>query len=236
MKRVVSVVTVLVLCLSLVCPVFAAEGTFTPSVSSKNHPEIVPTPDGAIGVLVDGDGKEIAPVEEGCLVVTPVSKADSSADIPADAKETLLDVYEKLSDGSMQLPYEDNAEDMVIRDLFDASLICTDGHKESLAEEGVCIELTFDLGVGANVDVVAMTYVDGKWSPIVSVVNNGDGTVTCVFEEICPIAFAVAEEAYSGPAQTGDAVGSNLILWVALMAVSAAVLVVLLFSRRKTAK
>lgn len=236
MKRVVSVVAVLLLCLSLACPVFAAEGTFTPSVSSKGSPEIVPTPDGNPGTLVDGEGTPVGVIEEGCLIVTPVSKADSSTDIPADSKETLLDVYEQLSNGTMQLPYEENGENMVIRDLFDASLVCTDGHKESLAEEGTCIEITFDLGVGPNVDVVAMTYVDGKWAPIVSVVNNGDGTVTCVFEDICPVAFAVAEEAYSSPAQTGDAVGSNLILWVVVMAVSAAVLVVLLLSRRKTAK
>ena len=43
------------------------------------------------------------------------------------------------------------------------------------------------------VEVAVFSYVDGEWIEAVSVTNNGDGTVTVVFEDICPVAFAVKE-------------------------------------------
>ena len=49
--------------------------------------------------------------------------------------------------------------------------------RKLMEQEGYTLELTFDLGVGANVDVVVMSYVDGRWVEV-KAVNNGDGTVT----------------------------------------------------------
>lgn len=94
-------------------------------------------------------------------------------------------------DGSMTLPYEKVSDDivagnMVVRDLFDVSWRCVD-HPEAIAPTGVYVELTFDLGVEKDAQVVAMTYKDEQWNPVASVVNNGDGTVTCVFENFCPV-------------------------------------------------
>lgn len=226
MKKVISFMTVLLLCVSLACPVFAAD-TFVPSISYKDHPEIMWP-----AMLTDGDGL-IEEINEGCLVITPVSEAETSNEIPDEAREELLEVYGKLSDGSMTLPFEGDTP-MVIRDLFDLSLICTDGHKEQLGEEGVYLEVTLDIGVAAGVNVVVMAYVDGAWAPIHGVVNNGDGTVTCTFEEICPVAVCVPESTNTPPAQTGD--NSGIAMWTVLLLVSAAALVVLLISRRKVAR
>lgn len=225
MRRVISLITVLVLCLSVVCPAFATD-TFVPSISDKGHPEINwPV------MLLDDEGQVVGEIDEGCLIVTPVSEAETAEDIPEDAKKELLDVYKQLTDGTMTLPGD---EDLVIRDLFDASLICTDDHKETLDQEGVYIELTFDLSIAAGVDVVVMAYVDGVWVPAHSVVNNGDGTVTVLLEDICPIAIAVHEDYYDVPAQTGD--NSGILIWTVVMLLSAAALVVLLISRRKAAR
>lgn len=232
MKRILAILVAAMLCVSCAVPALAAETTFTPSVTNKPAPDIVPgeDPEGdpIIGVLYDDEGQIISYVEEPCLVVTPVSEADTSTEIPEDARQLLLDIYSKLTNGEMTLPYEKydpdmNSSNMVIRDLFDASFLCAD-HPELLAEDGYTLELTFDLGVKAGVEVVAMTYVDGEWSPIVSTKNNGDGTVTCVFDAICPIAFSV-EAAAEPPVQTGDV--GNMSLW-GLVAVIALVAIVAL--------
>ena len=236
MRRIVTLLLVLVLCISLACPVFADE--FVPSISDKNAPEIVPgkDPDGkpTIGRILK-DGEVIDYIYEGCLVVTPVSQAKTSTLIPDAAEELLLDVYAKLNSGAMQLPYEKissklDPKKMVIRDLFDASWLCKE-HPEMVAPAGVTVEITFDLGVGKNTDVYVMTYKNNAWNSIVSVENNGDGTVTCVFEDFCPIAFAVQQGSSTPPSQTGDT--ADLTLWIALLAVSALGLVAVVVFRRK---
>ena len=234
MKRIIAIIAVLMMCCAMFVPVAAAENEFTPSVTNKPAPEVVPVPDGdgepAIGILYDDDGQIIGYVYEDCLVITPVSDANTSTEIPDASRETLLDVYNKLINGEMTLPYELvdpklNPGNMVIRDLFDATFVCGD-HPELLAQDGVTMKLTFDLNVKPGVDVVAMTYIDGKWVPVESIVNNGDGTVTCGFEEICPIAFAV-KTAEEPPVQTGDDSGKDLALWGCIAAVALVGIVVL---------
>ncbi len=212
MKRVFACIAMLAVLVSLCVPAFAAEADFTPSVSNKPAPEIVPGKDDAgneyVAVIRDKDGKVIDYVDEGCLVVTPVADVDKSEDIPDDARDLLKKVHDELTDGSMKMPYDkfgDELKDkkMVIRDLFDASLVCQE-HPPVLAEEGNTMDVTFDLGINKGVDVYVMAYVNGEWNPIVAAVNNGDGTVTCTFEEICPIAISVVEGDLTPPTVTGD--------------------------------
>lgn len=245
MKKIIACLTALLLCATLVIPAAAAE--FTPSVNQKPAPDVVPTPDPdgdpAIGVILNGDGEIIDYVGEECLVITGISEAEDSDEIPEDAKELLLDVYDKLTSGEMTLPYDKydpdmNPGNMVIRDLFDATFLC-DEHPEMLDDEGVTMKLTFDIGVKPGVEVVVMTYINGQWEPVVKTVNNGDGTVTCTFEEICPIAFSVpvqADEPVTPPAQTGDDSGDQLIIWGAVALLSLAAIVVLTVISRRGAK
>lgn len=239
MKRVICLITAIITCLALACPVFAAEGEFVPSISYKGAPEIVPVKDGqgadALGALLDEDGKIVDYIYEDCLVVTPVSEAKTSTLIPDAAEELLLKVYDELTAGTMQIPYEKHnadlkASEMVIRDLFDASWLCAD-HPEAVTPKGVTVQLTFDLGVGKNDAVYCMSYKNNAWDPIVSVTNNGDGTVTCVFEDFCPVEFSVRQNVPS--VDTGDRVGKTLYLWVGIMVVSAAAVVVLLVAGRR---
>ena len=225
MKKIVCMLVALLLCVCAAGPAFAAEG-FVPSISYKDHPEVT-----FPASLVDQDGNEIDKIEEGCLVVTSIGKVDESDEIPEDARKELKDVYEKLSNGTMSLPVDD---DLVIRDLFDVSLICTDGHKEELAKEGVYLEVTFNLQIAAGTEVTVMVYLDGQWVSVPKVTNNGDGTVTVLFEDICPVVFAVPQGSHNPPAQTGD--NSNVVLWSGVMAVSAAALVGMLVFRRKLVK
>lgn len=226
MKKVICVMTALVMCIMLAIPAFAAE--FVPSAGYKDHPNV----DYPVSV-VDDDGNKIDEIHEDCLVITSVGEAEESEDIPDDAREELLEVYEKLTDGSMTLPYGDDRE-YVIRDLVDVSLVCTDGHKELVEQDGVYLEVTFELGVVPGTEVVVMVYVDGQWVSVPKVTNNGDGTVTVLFEDICPVTFSVLESSHNPPAQTGD--NSGIGMWVAVMTVSAAALIVLVVFRRKIAR
>ena len=211
MKRVFACIAMLAILVSLCVPAFAAEADFTPSVSNKPAPEIVPGKDDAgnavVGVINDKDDNVVDYVEEGCLIITAIGDLENAEDIPADAKALLQKVHDELSNGTMELPYEKFGDElknkkMVIRDLFDASLICQE-HPEMLAVEGNTMDVTFDLGINNGVDTYVMAYVDGVWVTVPSV-NNGDGTITCTFEELCPVAISVVDGDLTPPTVTGD--------------------------------
>lgn len=212
MKRVFACIAMLAVLVSLCVPAFAAEAEFTPSVSSKPAPVIVPTTDDngnpAAAVIRAKDGNAIGYVELGHLIITAISEANTSTKIPADARDLLLEVNDKLLDGSMQIDYTKHGDElknkkMVIRDLFDATFVCDDC-SPILEEEGVTMDITFDIGVSGGVDVYVMTYKNSEWNPIVKTVNNGDGTVTCTFEKLCPVEFSVVESDLTPPTITGD--------------------------------
>lgn len=226
MRRMICLLGVLLVCATLVCPALAAD-TFVPSVSYKDGPKVKSADLGGTNV---GD----------CVVVTSIAEAeDKSTDITQDARDLLLDVYKKLSDGSMKPP----VDGYVIRELVDVSFkqtSCVENaehtHEEELAKDGTTITIKFDLGVAKSTKVVVMTYTNGTWEEIESVTNNGDGTVTCVFEHFCPVAFCVEQGAEVPPSQTGDEAGQNMFLWIGLMVVSLAAIVVLVVLGRKRAK
>lgn len=202
MKKIIVCLVVAMLCVSMVVPAFATD--FTPSVENKPAPEIV-----GPGVIVGPDGTE-EPLDEDCIVITSIFEAIQDfpeLKIPETAQELLIWLYQQLAAGKMSMPYElhnpaYNSQSMVIRDLFDITFLCGD-HPEMLEKVGVVLTLTFDLGVKPDQDVSVMTYKDGKWNDIEKIVNNGDGTVTCTFEHLCPVAFSVAVD-NDGPTQTGD--------------------------------
>ena len=126
MKRLITMAVFLAFCLSMACPVFAAADTFVPSISYKDGPEII-----------EGEMKEED--VEACLVVTSIRAAlEKATDISQEARDLLLDVYEKLDSGEMKLPMED---DYVIRELVDLSwkkIACVDEehvHEDDLEKD-----------------------------------------------------------------------------------------------------
>lgn len=237
MKRVLCALLVLVMCISLASPVFAAEESFVPSISYKDYPQLIPgtDPDGRvyIGIIRNAEGEIIDYIyPDDCLVITSVAQALKNATIlPTEFKNILLDLYYGILNGSVKLPFADPSK-WVIRDLIDVTFLCGD-HPEMLEEVGVVLELTFDLGVAADVPVTVMTYKDGGFGDIHGVSNNGDGTVTCIFEHLCPVAFVVPVDATVEPPKTGDEARGYLGLWIGLMVVSAGAVVALVANRRK---
>lgn len=245
-------VCVLALVTLVVCTVtVAAEGVdFVSSITNKGAPELVYTENGAgekvIGQLVDKDGNVVS---EECLdhiIITSVSDAPNSDEISEEAKKLLLDLYEELSETGTKLSevcpglndlVEDalgkgkNADDLVVRDLFDISGHCDE--LTALPKDGQSIELTFDLGLGKDEYAVGMIYVDGAWKPL-NMKNNGDGTFSAKFEQLGPVAFMVpgADKAPSAPTTGED--HSGLIFWGAMLTLSAVAIVLLVvFSRKK---
>lgn len=189
MKRFVATALALVMLLALAATAFAAEDQFVPSITYKDELEIVE-------VVSDIPVAEGASVDA-CVVVTSILQAEEkTTDITQEERDLLLEVYDAIVAGEMTLPLEG---EYVIRDLLDISFEHADcraieehGHKDvALKEENVTISLTFNMGVEPEAEIIVMTYIDGTWTEIVSVVNNGDGTVTCVFEDLCPVAFIV---------------------------------------------
>lgn len=223
MKRVFSLLVVLALCLSMAIPAFATENPFVPSIGYKDGPEIIE------GEQEDKDVTD-------CLIVTTIKEAEEkSTDITQEDRDLLLEVYEELTEGDMTLPIECDYE---IRDLVDVSYKNEDcrqkedhGNKpEKLKEEGVTVTITFDMGLCPREVIEVYVYIDGQWIAVENVVNNGDGTLTVEFEDICPVAFV---KTLCSAAPTGDAARNQLVLFAGLMAISAAAIVVLVCLKAK---
>ena len=240
MKKLVSWLLMLMLCILVAAPVSAANG-FTESVPDKDAPDLVTEEDEEghiwIGEVNNTEGEAVSRVEEKCLVITSVAKLGEAGEITEEAAEKLAMVYQGLTDGTMEIPYEEwglDPESMVIRDLFDVSWSCDD-HPDLVAPEGVVVVLTFDLGIAPDETVYAAAYKNEQWSQIVQCTNNGDGTVTGVFENFCPVAFmtSVTVADLEVPA-TGDTMGSDMMVWVAVMGVAVVAMVVFLVLRRKS--
>jgi len=241
MRKLICLLAVLVLCVSLAAPAFAAEDTFVPSISVKDGPGLVGFADDdgnpVIGKIQNNDGV-IDYIEDDCIVVTPVSQAETSKDIPEEARDQLLSIYKQLNNGQMKLPYEKvsanlDPSTMVIRELVDISWLCNE-HPEMLALDGTTAVITFDLGVNADTDVIVMAYVNNEWNPVVDVKNNGDGTITCTFDSFGPVAFSVKKDVEKNEPQTGDNV--DITLWATLLVVSFVAVAAMFFFYRKRAK
>ena len=240
MRRIVCLLTVLLLCVGLAMPAFAAEDDFVPSITYKPEPEIVPVDDDLIGIIRDEEGEIIDYIGHGCLKITPIAHVwDENIDVPQVIEELLLFVYNSLNDGSMVIPYDKHAadlkaENMVIRDLFDARWVCEE-HRAMIEKEGVTLELIFDLGVVSDAQIFVMTYDEGtkEWSPIVKSVNNGDGTVTCTFEHLCAVEFSMPVAAATVPAD--DAPQMNILPWILVLLAAIAAVVGILVSKKKKA-
>jgi len=185
MKRVLTVAIALLLCLSIALPIGANAAIF-------NSPKAAPVM--AMNVQMEGIDVDVALND--CIVVTTVKQAEEkSTDITDEEREALLKAYNALVDGSEALPIEG---EYAVRDIVDVSVkyegcraLADHGNKaEALAAEGVTLSIDFNLGVAAGEKVATFVYIDGKWNNV-ETTNNGDGSVTCVFDALCPVAFAV---------------------------------------------
>ena len=222
MKKMLCLIAVLALAISMFVPAFAAEDDFVPSISYKDGPTI----DEA-----EMNGGRM----EDCLVVTSLkAAAEKTTDIPQEVRDLLLDVYDKLLKGELTIPMP---EDYIVRELVDISweeTTCIQPghtHEEELKQEGVAIKIQFDLSIKPENELLVFAYHNGQWDPVEIVKVNEDGSVICLFEHFCPVAFCVKNEKNTDP--TSDLSAENLLLWIVMLSVSTAAVVVMSVNRRK---
>ena len=227
MRRMFSLLAAVLVLAGMAVPVFADGETFVPSITYKDGPEIVDA---------EMDGEDVSD----CIVVTSILDAqENKTDISQETRDELLEVYEALTDGSMEIPYEDD-KDYVVRELVDVSFEQKDcqeaghSHQEELDKEGVTATVDFDLGVTDGTDVYVFYYYEGQWHPAERVENKGDGIISVTFENFCPVAFCIEDGAETPPAQTGDEM--DLTLYIVLMLVSLVGIIVLVVLRHRTDK
>ena len=239
MKKAVFLLLVLSLVMGMACTALAAEGDFVPSITYKDAPDLVESTDSEgnkfVGQIVDSTGAVVESAGADSLVITSVAQGKDTTQIPEERKEELLNLYEELSSGTMEVPYEMIEEsladqDLVVRDLFDV-FWSSEENPDAIEQPDANLVVTFDLGVNASTVVYGMSYYNGNWYPAVSVVNNGDGTVTCVFSTQGIVAFSVARAEAMPP--TGDTMAKDLYWYVGILAFSGVALVVLLILPRK---
>lgn len=224
MKRVLCAIFALVMCFAMAAPAFATENEFVPSITYKDAPEIV---EAKLG------DEDVAP----CLVVTSILAAQNkTTDVHQDNRDLLLDVYEKLSNGTMTLPLKGDyvIVQLVDVDFAEGECVADDhSHEEELNKDNTTISITFKAQIDSDTDIVVMQYKGGEWRAVESK-SNDDGTITCKFEDFCPVAFVANAEGVVVP-KTGDDFGQNMGLWIGLMLVSVAGLAVVVANRRKIA-
>lgn len=159
------------------------EPVFVPSVEYKGGPGVV------TAIL---DNKDVT----SCVIVSTLEEAiEKTTDITQEERDELIEVYNKLVDGTMVLPIEG---DYVIRDYVDVSFLNEGCRKVSdhdekdvqLAEKEVTMTVKMDFYAAANENFVVMAYVNGEWIEVLAE-NNGDGTITCEFTDVCPVAFVI---------------------------------------------
>lgn len=218
MKKLLCVLMAAVIFMTFAMPA-AAAGTFVPSITYKDGPDINTA-------TMDGDDVK------GCLVVTSISEArNKSTDITQDDRDLLLEVYQKLNSGEMKLPIANDK--YVIRELVDVSFMYNNcriphEHEEWLKKDNTVVTIDFDLGVKSSAEVLVLVYLNDKWVPAEKVTNRGNGNVTVEFEDICPVVFCVDTDSQVTPPKTGDTSGQRVLLWGAVMAGSVAALLILL--------
>ena len=215
MKKVLSCMLVIVM-LTFTFTMVASGAGFVPSVSYKPAPDIVD--------IVDHEHND-------CIIITPVGEAEESKDLTEEKKEALLDQYEKLSDPDTKVSelVPDFKNDLVVKDLFDITTICSELSKE--LHEGETVDVVLKTTLAKDADLYAMVYVDGKWAKIPAK-NNSDGTITLTISGDGIVALLVpADVVDMETPETGD--NSNVILWSAIMLAALALIVVLVFVNRR---
>ncbi len=233
MKKVLFCLLVAALCVSMSVTVLADTVEFVPSISYKPAPEVVETaPEG----------------HKDCIVVTPVSEADTSEDISKEDAAELKQLYADLTKEGVKLSEQcpeldtlvaealeknKTADDLVVRDLFHIGTHCDE--LDTYMDENGIVKVTIESTIDQEESVFAMMYVDGAWE-VIDVVNNQDGTITISLKEWGTLAIMVPAAVGSDDTQTGESSGT--VLWVIVMgaALIAMALSVAVYRRGASAK
>ena len=193
MKKAVSVVLALIMCLALTLSAAAAPGSFVVSPSTNDAP-----------VLVEGECES-----EDCeskITITPYSERDT---LPAEKRELMEKVYDAIVDaehvGELTSAIEAVAkkkgvsvESLAVSDLFDISYYNCDDH-----DDHGHFRIKFKADTLSHF-VALLHYKDNKWE-VVEGAKVVDGTyLDFRVADLSPFAIVVNTGVDSGDNQTGE--------------------------------
>ena len=193
MKKVLSVVLALIMCLALTMSAAAAPGNFVSSPSGNSAPQLIE------GVNEDEDC-------EAKLVITPYSERDT---LPAEKRELMEKVYDIIVDaehvGELNSAVENLAEkkgvpveSLAVSDLFDISYYnCTDH------EEHGFFRIKFKTETLKNF-VGLFHYNGNKWELVEGAKVEDNVYLTFKVDEFSPFAIVVNTGVDAGDNQTGE--------------------------------
>lgn len=201
MKRVFILLLAAVMTLTMAAPAFAAG--FTPSVTAKPAPTVVPQigEDGKEydAIIRDSNGNVSANVSSGALIVTPVSEADiASAEIKSrletayqaiQSASSLTELNSQLEQTIKAISSDISVDDLVVRDLFDVALM--GDYAQYLQEPGSTITVRFELSADSALLLAVLGSMDGvTWSIVSDDLIGRDGyIVEIVLERLGVFAF-----------------------------------------------
>lgn len=218
MKKAISLILSIVMVLSLGVVAFAAEDDFRPSVDSKDHPVIVPQDFNGISfdALILGDNNEV--IEgihivtekrpDGEIIVTAYSEKDV-ADDRVDVVYFEASYKDILSARSLKELNELIPLGMIVRDFFDITLV---GTYKDIFKEGKKLQIRFDIGAQLKEKLMVLTRCSDEsgWEFVESVTINPDGTVTVIFDRLCPVLFLTEDTGAVQSPATSDFASTTL--------------------------
>ena len=237
-KKIIAAMLAVMLLTASFGAVYARDWDSDYSVIAKPAPELVPFPvedteEPIVAIIRDADGEVVKYVPEGELLITAYSEKDA-AEI-ADITNTLNAAYEQLStalitelnpgvEGYVQgIDPEIKADELVVRDLFDARL--TEEYAEYLEPEGNTIEINFNANVEEGTFLMVMANSDIYNQPVWDIIPAAKtvGVVARSFNYLCPIIFVAQGAQPQPPTPPGTGTISFVIIGAALIIAGAGI-------------
>lgn len=241
MKKAISLVLAIFMMFGICVSAFAADDDFRPSVDSKDHPVVVPQLFGGISfdaLILDENNEVIEGIhivteetEDGQIIITAYSEIET-----ADGRVEVVyfqTSYEEILDArSLQELNELIPVGMIVRDFFDITLV---GAYKDIFKDGKKLQIKFDLGAELKDKIMALTRCSDEsgWEFVESVTINPDGTVTVIFDKLCPVIFLTEQSDLITSPATSDY--SIVALW-SLAAIFGIGSVCMLVASKKRAK
>lgn len=218
MKKALSLILSIIMVFSISAVAFAAEDDFRPSVDSKDHPVIVPQDFNGVSfdALILDENNEVV---EGIHIVTE-KKSDGQIIVTAYSEIEVAD--ERVNVVYMQASYEEILSarslkelndliplGMIVRDFFDITLV---GAFKDIFKEGKKLQIKFDIGAQLKEKLMVLTRCSDEsgWEFVESVTINPDGTVTVIFDRLCPIIFLTEDTGAVQSPATSDFLSTAL--------------------------
>ena len=248
MKKLFTIIMVVLLALTAVVSVSAAQDSFVPSVDVKDGPKVVLQTDSngnsVAAIIYDKNGHETGSVAQGGVIITPLSGMNSAPDKVKNALQSAfnqINATDDLGELSKEIAdyIKDNNLDVEIKDLVVSQLfdIRLDDEYLELLEDGG----SFTVQLNVDESFLFLLMLQGnEWAICKDYTVNGN-IVTLTLTG--PTQIALVKSNYSAPddpgiqsPQTSDYTTGLFISLGVLFAVGAVLLVVVYTKSKRTKK